>query len=103
MAKFVTNASGVMLLLNLIQVMESISGLVVPLAMFFRRASLSQLAKKVKLTDRHADKQLMLILRSNIRRMSSKVNLENSLSSNKFFLINVECHPLMLLRLQRDK
>ena len=34
MAKFATNASGVMLLLNLIQVTESISGSVVPLAMF---------------------------------------------------------------------
>ena len=33
-AKFATNASGVMLLLNLIQVKESISGSVVPLAMF---------------------------------------------------------------------
>ena len=30
-----TNASGAMLLLNLIQVMESISGSVVPLAMFY--------------------------------------------------------------------
>ena len=34
-AKFATNARGAMLLLNLIQVMESISGSVVPLAMFF--------------------------------------------------------------------
>ena len=34
MAKFATNASGFMLLLNLIQVKESISGSVVPLAMF---------------------------------------------------------------------
>ena len=34
MAKYATNASGAMLLLNLIQVMESISGSVVPLAMF---------------------------------------------------------------------
>ena len=34
MAKFATNASGAMLLPNLIQVMESISGSVVPLAMF---------------------------------------------------------------------
>ena len=33
-AKFGTNASGVMLLLNLNQVTESISGSVVPLAMF---------------------------------------------------------------------
>ena len=33
--KFTTNARGVMLLLNLIQVTESISGSVVPLAMFF--------------------------------------------------------------------
>ena len=33
-AKFATNASGAMLLLNLIQVTESISGSVVPLAMF---------------------------------------------------------------------
>ena len=33
-AKFATYASGVMLLLNLIQVTESISGSVVPLAMF---------------------------------------------------------------------
>ena len=34
MAKLATNANGVMLLLNLIQVTESISGSVVPLAMF---------------------------------------------------------------------
>ena len=34
LAKFATNASGAMLLLNLIQVTESISGSVVPLAMF---------------------------------------------------------------------
>ena len=34
-AKFATNASVAMLLLNLIQVTESISGSVVPLAMFF--------------------------------------------------------------------
>ena len=34
MAKFVTNASGAMLLPSLIQVTESISGSVVPLAMF---------------------------------------------------------------------
>ena len=34
MVKFSTNASGAMLLLNLIQVTESISGSVVPLAMF---------------------------------------------------------------------
>ena len=34
MVKFATNASGAMLLPNLIQVMESISGSVVPLAMF---------------------------------------------------------------------
>ena len=34
MAKYATNASGAMLLLNLIQVTESISGSVVPLAMF---------------------------------------------------------------------
>ena len=34
MAKFATNISGVMFLLNLIQVTESISGFVVPLAMF---------------------------------------------------------------------
>ena len=33
-AKYATNASGAMLLLNLIQVTESISGSVVPLAMF---------------------------------------------------------------------
>ena len=33
--KFATNARGAMLLLNLIQVTESISGSVVPLAMFF--------------------------------------------------------------------
>ena len=33
--KFATNACGAMLLLNLIQVTESISGSVVPLAMFF--------------------------------------------------------------------
>ena len=36
MAKFATNASGVMLLLNLIQVTESISGSVVPLAVFLQ-------------------------------------------------------------------
>ena len=35
MAKFATNARGTMLLLNLIQVTESISGSVVPLAMFY--------------------------------------------------------------------
>ena len=35
-AKYATNASGAMLLPNLIQVMESISGSVVPLAMFRR-------------------------------------------------------------------
>ena len=34
MAKFATNARGAMMLLNLIQVTESISGSVVPLAMF---------------------------------------------------------------------
>ena len=34
MAKFATNARGAILLLNLIQVTESISGSVVPLAMF---------------------------------------------------------------------
>ena len=34
LAKFATNASGAMLLPNLVQVMESISGSVVPLAMF---------------------------------------------------------------------
>ena len=34
-AKFATNARGAMLLLNLIQVTESISGSVVPLAMFY--------------------------------------------------------------------
>ena len=33
-AKYATNASGAMLLINLIQVTESISGSVVPLAMF---------------------------------------------------------------------
>ena len=38
-AKFATNASGAMLLLNLIQVTESISGSVVPLAMFIWRTS----------------------------------------------------------------
>ena len=35
MAKFATNVSGAMLLPSLIQVTESISGSVVPLAMFF--------------------------------------------------------------------
>ena len=35
MVKYATNAIGAMLLLNLIQVTESISGSVVPLAMFF--------------------------------------------------------------------
>ena len=34
MVKFATDASGAMLLLNLVQVTESISGSVVPLAMF---------------------------------------------------------------------
>ena len=34
MVKYATNASGAMLLINLIQVTESISGSVVPLAMF---------------------------------------------------------------------
>ena len=34
-AKYATTASGAMLLINLIQVTESISGSVVPLAMFF--------------------------------------------------------------------
>ena len=36
MAKFATNARCAMLLLNLIQVTESISGSAVPLAMFFK-------------------------------------------------------------------
>ena len=44
-AKFATNASGVMLLLNLIQVTESISGSVVPLAMFFRWRAARQAAE----------------------------------------------------------
>ena len=35
MAKFATNVSGAMFLPSLIQVMESISGFVVPLAMFY--------------------------------------------------------------------
>ena len=38
LAKFATNASGAILLLNLIQVTESISGSVVPLAMFVETA-----------------------------------------------------------------
>ena len=42
MAKCATNASGAMLLINLIQVKESISGSVVPLAMFCSKAVLSQ-------------------------------------------------------------
>ena len=37
MAKFTTNASEVMLLLNLIHVTESISGSVVPLPMFIHK------------------------------------------------------------------
>ena len=41
--KFVTNASGAMLLPNLIQVTESISGSVVPLAMFFSLCTLGKL------------------------------------------------------------
>ena len=50
MAKFATNASGAMLLLNLIQVTESISGSVVPLAMFasiYKVSSLETLNKTV--------------------------------------------------------
>ena len=41
MAKFAINASGAMLLLNLIQVTESISGSVVPLAMFLHTVFLT--------------------------------------------------------------
>ena len=37
MAKFATNAIGAMLLSNLVQAMESISGSVVPLTMFYFR------------------------------------------------------------------
>ena len=40
MAKFAINASGAMLLPSLVQVSESISGSVVPLAMFILGASL---------------------------------------------------------------
>ena len=40
MAKFAINASGAMLLPSLVQVSESISGSVVPLAMFFLTPSL---------------------------------------------------------------
>ena len=50
MAKYATNASGAMLLLNLIQVTESISGSVVPLAMFasiYKVSSLETLNKTV--------------------------------------------------------
>ena len=39
MAKFAINASGAMLLLSLVQVLESISGSVVPLAMFRQQYS----------------------------------------------------------------
>ena len=42
--KFATNASGAMLLLNLIQVTESISGSVVPLAMFFSMEEVTKLS-----------------------------------------------------------
>ena len=45
MAKFATNARGAMLLLNLIQVTESISGSVVPLAMFIQIYSDIRLCK----------------------------------------------------------
>ena len=44
MAKFATNASGVNLLLNLIQVTESISGSVVPLAMFNFHFSINEIS-----------------------------------------------------------
>ena len=45
MAKFVTNASGAMLLPDLVQVTESISGSVVPLAMFFTFVEILQISK----------------------------------------------------------
>ena len=50
MDKFATNTSGARLLLNLIQVTESISGSVVPLAMFasiYKVSSLETLNKTV--------------------------------------------------------
>ena len=42
MGKFTTNACGAMLLPNSIQVTESISGSVVPLAMFFKKVLLEK-------------------------------------------------------------
>ena len=42
MGKFATDASGALLLLNLIQVTESISGSVVPLAMFYMQDALAR-------------------------------------------------------------
>ena len=47
-AKFATNASGVMLLLNLIQFTESISGSVVPLAMFELRPNGAKIAEVMR-------------------------------------------------------
>ena len=55
MAKFATYASGDMLLLNLIQVAESISGSVVPLAMFRKRSINSAcISLFTKVDDNHA-------------------------------------------------
>ena len=48
-AKFATNVSGAMLLPSLIQVTESISGSVVPLAMFSELFTNSENAKIVKI------------------------------------------------------
>ena len=48
MAKFALNARGAMLLLNLIQVTESISGSVVPLAMFEESTIIDDLSKFCK-------------------------------------------------------
>ena len=48
LAKFTTNARGAMLLLNLIQVTESISGSLVPLAMFEESTIIDDLSKFCK-------------------------------------------------------
>ena len=44
MTKFATNVGGAMLLPNLIQITESISGSVVPLAMFFHGLATDELS-----------------------------------------------------------
>ena len=63
MAKYVTNASGAMLLLNLIQATESISGSVVPLAMFhltiahiLRQFVLSQFFSRLNRSDHKTER-----------------------------------------------